>query len=57
MYKLMADGLPDVTRAEKIEQLKIDRRHLQKLDKIAERSREEVKDNTYGPNIEAKLVK
>ena len=57
MNKLIADGLPDVTREEKAEQVKINRRHRQKLDKIAERSREEVQAKTYLDKIEDKRVR
>ena len=57
MYKLIADGLPDVTRKEKEEQLNINRRHQQKLDKIAERAREEVQAKTYLDKIEDKRVR
>ena len=56
MYKLIADRMPDVTQKEQNEQLKIDRRHRQKLDKIADRSREELREKTYTTKIEAKRI-
>ena len=56
MYKLIAEGMPDVTQEEPNEQLKVDRRHRQKLDKIADRIREELRDKTYMTKIEAKRI-
>ena len=57
MYKLMAEGLPDITEEEKEDQQKINRRYMMRLNKIADKCREEINDNTYQDKIEAKRIK
>ena len=57
MYKLIAEGLPNITAEEKKAKLKVARHHLRRLDKIAAACREEVKANTYQQNIDQKRIK
>ena len=52
----MAEGLPDITEEEQEVQNKSNRRHQMKRNKIADKCREEVKDNTYQAKIDAKRI-